>query len=125
MHYERIVHQFGMEPGPGFKPQPGAAGWKGHTKPPNWIGRASHMSHSALDLAPSTAFCYRGQWRSKPTPMIYLLDQAMAKAGIDYFAAIADFVRHPSFTVYVRVKHAERAKAVMADNDLDQHRKQP
>ena len=68
------------------------------------------MSRSALDVAPSTRLFYAGPWRSKPERAIYLLDQAMAKAHIDYFAAITHGDHVPSFTVYVRARNADRAK---------------
>jgi hypothetical protein len=68
------------------------------------------MSGSTLDLAPSTALIYRGEWRAKPERAIYLLDQAFAKAAIDYFAEATDFSYHPTFAVYVRSRDADRAR---------------
>ena len=73
------------------------------------------MSKSALDLAPTIALCYRGERRSKPEHVIYLLDQAMAKFGIDYFAAAGDFTDAPRFTVYVRIIDAEKARVAIEE----------
>ena len=71
------------------------------------------MRGSALDLAPSRALFYQGPWRSKPEQVIYRLDQAFAQAGIDYFATMVSFGDAPSFTVHVRVRDRERARAII------------
>lgn len=71
------------------------------------------MSGSALDLVHTAKLVYQGEWRSKPERAIYLLDQAMARAGIDYFASAVDLIGSPRFIVHVRVGDAERARAVI------------
>ncbi len=96
---------------------PWRQGGKGHAKPPKWVGCASHMCSAVLDLAPSKRLTYTGEWRSKPERAIYLLDQAMARAGVQYFATLAPSQHAPCFAVHVRSADVERARVVIQQTE--------